>query len=168
MGARAWDSRVADLWEAAAGMGADELLDAMTALVADRPTGDPAALFELASAHDFTGDEAGAIPLYEEALAGGLAGRRRAEAVVQLASSLRNVGRPAEAVALLDRSAADLGEVEPSAQAFRALALVDAGRGAEGVAAALAALAPHLPLYGAAVARYAEELRASSPPAAGA
>jgi Tetratrico peptide repeat len=42
-----------------------------------------------------------AVPLYRKALDVGLSGERRRRAVIQLASSLRNVGRPEESVALL-------------------------------------------------------------------
>ncbi|GAA2181585.1 hypothetical protein GCM10009785_17140 [Brooklawnia cerclae] len=40
----------------------------MTALAAERDDGDAAALYELASANDFVGREAEAIPLYRRAL----------------------------------------------------------------------------------------------------
>jgi hypothetical protein len=40
------------------------------------------------------------VPLYWQALETGLTGERRRRAVIQLASSLRNLGRPAESVAL--------------------------------------------------------------------
>jgi hypothetical protein len=47
-----------------------------------------------------------AVPLYRKALARGLPAGRRRRAVIQLGSSLRNIGEPAEAAALL---AAELG-----------------------------------------------------------
>jgi hypothetical protein len=41
------------------------------------------------------------VPLYRQALAVGVQSVRRRRAVIQLASSLRNVGQAAESVALL-------------------------------------------------------------------
>ena len=55
------------------------------------------------------GDEQGAIGLYEEALAGGLREPHRHRAQLQLASSLRVVGRAAEAQGLV----ADVLEARP-------------------------------------------------------
>nr|WP_240188619.1 tetratricopeptide repeat protein [Nakamurella flavida] len=129
----------------------------MQALVGQRPPGDPAALAEWAGVHDSLGLEAQAIPLYRQALAAGLTGPRRAQVVVQLASSLRNVGEPDAAIALLTSRPAD-PELGAAPDAFLALALFDAGRPAEAVRLALTALAPTLPRYGRAVRAYAEEL----------
>jgi len=46
-------------------------------------------------------------PLYRQALDRGLIGERRRRAVIQLASSLRNIGRPDESVALVRRRPAN-------------------------------------------------------------
>ena len=59
------------------------------------------AKFELANALDYLGEEAQAIPLYEEAISLGLSEEYEAYARLQLGSSLRNVGRFDEAVSLL-------------------------------------------------------------------
>jgi Tetratrico peptide repeat len=99
-----WEERVAAFWADAS----DEdpgLLHAMDALAAERPPGDPVAIYERASARDFAGRESDAEVLYREALAGGLAHvdeRRAVEARVQLASTLRLLGRPPEAVSVLE------------------------------------------------------------------
>ena len=45
-----------------------------------------------------------AVPLYERALAIGLTGENRRRSVIQMASSIRNLGRPEESVALLTPS----------------------------------------------------------------
>jgi hypothetical protein len=97
-----WDDRVAAFWASADDERAEETITGMRALVAERPDGDPRGLFELACAHDYVGREAEAVPLYRAALDGGLDPAHRPAAVIQLASSLRNVGEPAEAVALLE------------------------------------------------------------------
>lgn len=128
----------------------------MRALAAERSADDARALFELACAHDFVGREAEAVPLYRAALAGGLDPQHRPLAVIQLASSLRNVGRAAEAVVLLEAVPDDAHA--PGRDAFLALALHDAGRPTEALAVALRRLATALPEYGRAVAAYADEL----------
>lgn len=157
-----WDRRVAEFWSAADDTDPAGALAAMQRLVQERPAGDPAALFEWAGVHDFLGLEAQAVPLYQEALAAGLSGPRRAEAVVQLASSLRSLGDPGAAVELLSAGpgAPELGAPELGAapDAFLALALFDAGRPGEALRVALRALAPTLPQYGRSVQAYADEL----------
>jgi hypothetical protein len=100
-----------------------------------------------------------AVPLYRQALERGLEGERRRQAVIQLASSLRNIGRPEESAALLGAEI-DVGsdDLDAAVLAFLALALVDTGREREAVSVALAALAPHLPRYQRSVAAYARLL----------
>ncbi|RIJ56946.1 hypothetical protein DZF99_04715, partial [Clavibacter phaseoli] len=138
-----WDDRVAAFWARADDERADETVAAMRALVAERLADDPRALFELACAHDFVGREAEAVPLYRAALAGGLGPEHEPLAVIQLASSLRNVGEPEQAVALLEAMPDDAHA--PGRDAFLALALHDAGRPTEALALALRQLAPALP-----------------------
>jgi hypothetical protein len=151
-----WDARVAAFWAGADDERAEETVAGMHALVAERPADDPRALFELACAHDFVGREAEAVPLYRRAIAGGLDPEHRPLAVIQLASSLRNVGQAADAVELLEALPDDAHA--PGRDAFLALALHDAGRPTEALALALRRLAPALPDYGRAVAAYADEL----------
>jgi len=158
---QSWESRVAALWSEAAELGAEEVLARMDALVAERDGSDAAAAFESASVRDYLGREAEAEPLYRRALELGLDATRRPQAVIQLASTLRNLGRPAEAVALLDDQLADHPADEwtaPSA-AFLALALASDGRERDAASVALVALSATLPAYSAAVRRYALELR---------
>ncbi|MHA6750814.1 tetratricopeptide repeat protein [Dermacoccus nishinomiyaensis] len=152
-----WDERVDAFWAAASCTDPDRLLSVMRALVSERGEHDPDALYEWASVHDFLGHEEQAVPLYEAALARGLTGARRPQALIQLGSSLRNIGRPEDAVNLLHGLARD--EVTgDAAQAFLALALHDAGRQEEALAVALRTLARTLPLYGTAIENYASEL----------
>ncbi|WP_084126603.1 tetratricopeptide repeat protein [Demequina sp. NBRC 110054] len=153
----AWERRVAEFWAAADRSDPAVVLEAAEKMCVGAADG-PAGLYELASAHDFVGDEEGAVPLYRRALEAGLDGMRRDEAVIQLASSLRNVGLPTEAVGLLQEEQVR-EELRPAAQAFLALALQDAGRCHEALSTALTALAPSLPLYQGAITRYAEGLR---------
>jgi hypothetical protein len=84
---------------------------------------------------------------------------RRRRATVQLASSLRNLGRPADSVAVLEAERARAADpLDGAVAGFLALALDDVGREREAAALALEALAPHLPRYQASLARYARAL----------
>ena len=135
---------------------------------ADRRTGrraaagQPAGRLRAGRAWDFTGHSGQAVPLYREALAGGLAGMRRRRAVIQLASSLRNIGQADEAVRLLIAEQAsndpDAAVLADALSAFLALRLADVGREREAVSVALSALAPHLPRYQRSLASYARAL----------
>jgi tetratricopeptide (TPR) repeat protein len=91
---------------------------------------DAAELYERGGEHDSAGREEQAIPLYEQALAAGLAGELRARCLLQLGSSLRNVGRVDDAVALLQDARREFPEFRPL-RAFLALALHSAGRDRE-------------------------------------
>src|ERR1700685_1215894 len=75
------------------------------ALADELPQDNPVAAFERACAWDSTGHSDKAVPLYQEALKRGLAGMRRRRAVIQMASSLRNIGRVTESAELLTAEA---------------------------------------------------------------
>jgi tetratricopeptide (TPR) repeat protein len=83
--------------------------------------------YERACDCDRRGLEAEAIPHYEEALRLGLAGEHVPSALLGLGSSLRNVGRAADAVALLTDACARFPD-HAALALFRALALASAGR----------------------------------------
>jgi cyanophycin synthetase len=96
--------------------------------------------YEYGGTFDSAGQPERAVELYREALGGGLREPFRHRAVIQLASSLRNLGSHEEAVDLLD----DLASQRPESigiAGFRALALHSAGRSAEAVGSLLAAVA---------------------------
>ena len=155
-----WDARVDAVWSQAAELGAAAVVERIDTLAAERPADDARAVYEAASARDFAGDETDAEPLYRRALTLGLAEPHRAQAVVQLASTLRNLGRADESVELLraELDAHPDHELADAVRAFLALALVSRGDAVAGASVALTALAPHLPLYRRAVERYAAEL----------
>jgi hypothetical protein len=154
-----WEQRVGALWQTLDDVDGATFLARMEHLVGELPAGSAVGAFERASALDSTGHSDLAVPLYRAALASGLHGLRRRRAVIQLASSLRNVGQAAESVALLTAErTAPPDELDDSVAAFLALALVDAGREREAVARALTALARHLPRYQRSVARYAQAI----------
>lgn len=158
-----WNDRIDAFWESADDTRPAEMRQRLDALLAERPVGDAAADFERASLHDFLGDARRAIPLYRAALAAGLDPERRAQAVIQLASSLRAIGDAGGAVRLLE-DAAPGPSTGDAARAFLALALHDTGRHGQALQTALRALAPTLPRYGRAVAAYADELAATPAP----
>jgi tetratricopeptide (TPR) repeat protein len=155
---------MAELWARLDDLDEAEFLDRIDALAAERGDDDAVALFERGAARDSTGHSDLAVPLYRRALALGLEGERRRRAVIQMASSLRNLGAVEEAIALLsEERAAGSDALDDAVAAFLALALADAGREREAAGIALGALAPHLPRYQRSLANYASELAATSP-----
>ncbi|MFD8009361.1 tetratricopeptide repeat protein [Streptomyces sp. NPDC058955] len=165
MNATGWEERVAALWDKIDTYGPEEFRARIGDLAAERDD-DAVALFERGAAHDSTGMPVEAVTLYERALGLGLTGLRRRRAVIQLASSLRNLGRPDRSVELLtverdlpaERLDADERALGPAVDAFLALALADTGRDREAAALALGALAPLLPRYNRSLAHYARAL----------
>jgi thioredoxin-like negative regulator of GroEL len=157
--AAGWERRLANLWAEIDEYGEEEFVSRVEALAAELPSGSAAALFERASAFDSTGQPDRAVPLYASALDAGLVGERRRRAVIQMASSLRNLGKPEDALRLLTvEAAATSDDLDGAVAAFLALALVDVGREREAAAAALTALSKCLPRYNRSVARYAQAL----------
>jgi hypothetical protein len=154
-----WEKRISDLWRAIDDHDEKEFVGLVDSLAAELPPGSAIGLFERAGALDSTGHPDLAVPLYQAALLGGLAGERRRRAIIQMASSLRNLGKPQDAVALLTAELdAATDALNGAVRAFMALALVDVGREREAVAVALTALSEYLPRYNRSVAHYAQEL----------
>lgn len=162
----AWEERLTQAWAEFDAMDEASFRQRIDALVGELPADSPVAAFERGGAFDSTGHPDAAVPLYRAALAAGLSGDRRRQAVIQLASSLRNLGSVDESLRLLvaERDAA-ADELDDAVRGFQALALTDAGREREAVAVALAALAPHLPRYGRSLAAYAASLGQGGPAA---
>jgi tetratricopeptide repeat protein len=159
MDASEWERRLAELWASIDEQSEDEFLAAIEELVAELPEGDPVGPFEHASAFDSTGHPDRSVPLYRRALEQGLSGERRRQAVIQLASSLRNLGQAEESVALLTGELdAGSDELDDAVRAFLALALTSVGREREAVSVALTALAPHLTRYNRSLTAYAREI----------
>jgi thioredoxin-like negative regulator of GroEL len=154
-----WEQRLAKAWASIDEYDEAEFHALIETLVAGLPAGSAIGLFERAAAFDSTGHSDRAVPLYREALDQGLSGERRRRAVIQMASSLRNLGRPEESVALLTTELnAESDHLDDAVRAFLALALVDVGREREAASLALGALAPHLPRYQRSLANYAHRL----------
>lgn len=154
-----WEHRLSDLWESIDELTEQEFLARMDQLVAELPPDDPVGPFERASSLDSTGHSDLAVPLYRQALELGLDGQRRRRAVIQLASSLRNLGRASESVALLsEERRAQSDDLDDAVDAFLALALVDTGREREAVSLALLALSRHMSRYRRSLVNYAHEV----------
>jgi tetratricopeptide (TPR) repeat protein len=156
-----WESRIADLWSRFDAIEPADFVARVDRLAAELPEGSAIARFERACALDSTGNTALAVPLYREALDIGLEGISRRRAVIQMASSMRSLGRAAEAVVMLEAErAAASDELDDAVSAVLALTLADLGREREAVSIAVAALAAHLPRYQRSMRNYALALLA--------
>jgi hypothetical protein len=149
-----WEARVAAFWKIADTLTPQELVRSADALAAERPSDDPAALFERACARDSAGIEDGAEPLYRAALASGrLDSLRHARASIQLGSTLRILGQLDESERLLLAQLARCQAEGPQAalydevRAVLAFTWVEQGKTLAAAALALEALAPHLTRY---------------------
>jgi hypothetical protein len=154
-----YDRRSEELWASIDKYDEDVFRDRIEELVAELPADSGIATFERACAFDSTGHPDQAVPLYRRALGLGLVGARRRRAVIQLASSLRNLDQAPQSLELLTAEVKQPSDpLDDAVSAFLALALVDNGREREAVSIAVAALAPHLPRYQRSVGNYAREL----------
>ncbi|MCJ1715171.1 tetratricopeptide repeat protein [Curtobacterium sp. VKM Ac-2922] len=164
MDATEWERRVVDLW-------ADDTVDdeqritRMRDLASEAPH--PAlGAFELGGACDSGGHEAEADVHYAAATAQGLDTAdpvRAAQMVVQHASTLRNLGRVDEAIAMLD-AAPEHPATGAAPRVFLALALHSAGRSDEALRVAIEAIEPTLPRYHRSVRAYAAALTEPADP----
>ncbi|GAA1505817.1 tetratricopeptide repeat protein [Agromyces terreus] len=155
-----WERRIAAVWEHASGMDEVGLIDAIVAIAAERGTDDARAEFERAGARDSGGRPDEAVPLYERALRLGLDDEHRPQAVIQLASSIRNLGEVDRAIGILEAELREHPDADfrDEVAAFLALALASSGRAGQATSVALLALAPHLRRYTRSVTNYAREL----------
>jgi len=160
-----WELRVAELWKRVESLQAADLVAAVDALANERDPGNAAALFERACARDTAGIESEAEIYYRAALAtGSLDSYRSSRASIQLASTLRILGRLDESECLL------VSELErhmqggahrvlhDEARATLALTYVAQGRPTEAVGLALSALAPYLSRYNRSISENAAKL----------
>lgn len=167
MGADEWEASIAALW-AHADLSDDDRLERMRALAEQAPHPSLAA-FELGGAFDSAGREAEADEQYAAATAAGLSTAdpaRAAQLTIQHASTLRNLGRVDEAIAML-RAAPEHPAVGAAPAVFLALALHSAGRPDEALRVALEAIEPSLPRYHRSVRAYAAALTEPAAPAEG-
>ena len=156
-----WDARIEAVWAAASGeMVGDEVIARIDAIAAERGPDDARAEFERAGARDSAGRETEAVELYRRALALGLDDEHRPQAVIQLASSLRNIGEFDQALALLEEEERTHPEssYREAVAVVKSLVLASSGAPARGLSVALLALIPHLPRYHRSMTAYAREI----------
>ena len=159
-----WEDRLAKAWASLDACEPADFVARIDGLAAELPAGHAIGLFEQAAARDSTGEPGEALARYRQALEAGLEGIRRRRAIIQMASSLRNVGQPREALALLEAERTQPGdELDQAVDAFLALVLTDLGREREAVGVSLAALSTYLPRYNRSLARYAAQLTREVP-----
>jgi len=123
------EAAIAELWT---NPDAGARIDAAKGLF-DTDPGDPRLIFELASAYDFAGDCQRSIALYDRALGAGLREPHRHRALLQQASSYRNVGDLAAARRILDTLCVERPG-SAAVAAFRALTMLDQGEARAAVA----------------------------------
>lgn len=160
-----WELRVAGIWKRVGSLEGAALITAVDSLADERDPGDAAALFERACARDSAGMESEAESYYRAALATDhLDPYRRSRASIQLASTLRILGRLEESEQLLvselerHMEAGAPRVLHDEARAILALTYVAQGRPVEAAGLALLVLAPHLSRYGRSVSGNAAEL----------
>jgi Flp pilus assembly protein TadD len=158
-----WEKRSAELWAsfnaAPDEWDEDDFRKRVDELAGELGPDDPVAAFERACAWDSTGHSDQAVPLYRKALELGIDGIRRRRSVIQMSSSLRNIGQAEESVRLLtEERERGSDELDDAVSATLALALTSVGREREAVSIAVAALAKHLPRYQRSMANYARLL----------
>lgn len=160
-----WELRLAELWKRVESLKGADMVAAVDALANERDPGDAAALFERACARDTAGIEAEAEIYYRAALAmSSLDPYRRSRASIQLASTLRILGRLEESEQLLVSELERHMEtgaprvLHDEARATLALTYVAQGRPIEAAGLALSALAPYLSRYNRSVSGNAAEL----------
>jgi tetratricopeptide (TPR) repeat protein len=159
-----WQARVDAVWADADQLGGEGVISAIDALAAERPADDALALFEQAGARDSAGLEQEAEPLYRDAISAGLPDDEHGQAVIQLASTIRNLGRAEESLDLIRTEFAGRPEhpYADAAAAMEALALASLGRPTEGLAVTIHALVKHMPRYHRSMHAYADALTSPS------
>lgn len=156
-----WEARVAEFWSTVDLDDPERAIAAMQELAAERGLGDPAARFELGGIYDSTGFEAEAQAHYAAARELGLSGPRLAQLNIQQGSTLRNLGRLDEAIAMLEATEPD-PSIGDARAVMLALTLRDAGRPDEALRLCIEALVPYLPRYQRSTAAYARALTEES------
>jgi predicted Zn-dependent protease len=111
-------------------------------LLAEHPD-EPLALYHAARANDYAGAPDRAAPLYERAFAAGLSGTELRRGLTSYGSTLRNLDRAGDAVAVLS-AAAEQFPHDPLVRCYLALALHSAGRTADALATMLELALGHL------------------------
>ena len=127
-------------------------------VLAEHPD-DAAVLYEVAGSYDTDGQEETALGYYRRAMAAGLEGRWLRQCYLQYGSTLRNLGRFDESLAVFDEGIALFPESE-SLGIFRALTLHAGGRASAALGAVLTVIADRFPTEE--VQRYEAALRGNA------
>lgn len=140
----------------------DEARTRLLALAAEYPH-DAEVQYQAGWVHDLLGLEAEAAPFYERALSLGLHEPELEGLVLSLGSTYRNVGRTADAVAMLQRGVRDYPGNE-AMRCFLALAQLSSGNAAEALALAFDVIlatshSVDIDRYRRALGEYRDELR---------
>lgn len=117
-------------------------IDALLPLHVDHPE-NPRVLYELGGAYDTAGEEAEAVVLYERAMERGLTGDLRRRCSLQYGSTLRNLGRIEDSLAVFSRARKEFPE-SVALGVFESLTLHAAGRANTALASLLSLLADHV------------------------
>ncbi len=158
-----WEADVAELWTRFDSYDREGGVAAMHALAATCPARDGRASSERAGMFDSMGFEAEAATEYERALALGLDAARHAQLAVQYGSTLRNLGRLDEAIAVLQAAPTD-ATTGSAPRIVLALALHSAGRKDEALRVAIEAQIEGLPRYQRSMRAYAAALTETPAP----
>jgi len=116
----------------------------------------PVLVYEVAGTYDTAGEEAKARELYERAMALGLDGEPLRRCLCQYGSTLRWLKEYDKSLEALDR-ARERWPDSDAVRVFRALTLLDAGRGDEAVSELMTVITTHAEVTD--LGRYAEGLR---------
>ncbi|MEV8213405.1 tetratricopeptide repeat protein [Leifsonia sp. NPDC077715] len=155
-------AQLADLFAARDRANMQPTIDALLEVFAEHPD-DPNVLYEVGGAYDTAGQEETAAGYYERALEAGLDGDTLRRCLLQYGSTLRNLDRFDDSLAVLDRALALFPESE-SVRVWHALSLHAAGRSDAAVAELMEVAAdgirtPDLQRYEAAIRGNAAYLR---------
>lgn len=156
-----WEASVSDLWDHFDSLDREDGVAAMRKLTEACPTADGRAAFELAGMYDSMGFEREAGAEYEHALELGLDQSRHAQLAVQYGSTLRNLGRLDDAIAVL-RAAPTHESTGSAPRIVLALALHSAGLKDEALQVAIEAQIETLPRYQRSMRNYAAALTESA------
>ncbi|GAA1796023.1 tetratricopeptide repeat protein [Agromyces lapidis] len=118
-------------------------IEAFLGVLAEHPD-DPEVLYEVGGSYDTAGEEETAAGYYERAIDGGLAGDALRRCLLQYGSTLRNLGRFDDSLAVFARARAEFPESD-SLRVFEAFTLHESGRSDAAVATLVELIADRLP-----------------------
>ncbi len=133
-------------------------IDAFEQLLREHP-GNARLVYEVGGSYDTAGREELAVGHYARALELGLDGELRRRCLLQFASTLRNLGRVDESLAMFDEAIAQYPDA-PSLRVFKALTLHAANRPNAAFASLLVKVADHLASPD--IARYEAAIRGNA------